>query len=198
MNQKYNPIFDLLRADAHISVNKALAHAIGFDEAAIYAELLSRQAYFYERGEIDPDGYFYNTIYDLRSGTTLTDYQQRRAIANLTKIGLIDAKVQGLPPKRFFKVVNDLNLISELLQKGKEEARRIRQNANFQETSKFNIKKLHINNNTTQGSSELTPEQEAQFRELQGDVNLRVTLKPNHFGYGLVKPSKKRNGKRVW
>lgn len=115
-----SPLFDLLRADAHISISKALMFAIGNDEALIYSELLSRQAYFADRGTLTASGYFFNTVADLFSGTNLTDYQQRRAINNLKKMELVDMQVRGVPPKRFFRIENNPELLLGLLRKGKE------------------------------------------------------------------------------
>lgn len=85
-----NPIYDLLRSDGSIVVNKNLIFAIGLNESIIYAELVSRFNYFSDRGNLASDGYFYNTISDLQSGTGLGEKPQRAAIKNLEKLGLID------------------------------------------------------------------------------------------------------------
>uniref|UniRef100_A0A6H2A2C3 Uncharacterized protein n=1 Tax=viral metagenome TaxID=1070528 RepID=A0A6H2A2C3_9ZZZZ len=119
MSKLNHPIFDLLRADAHISVNKALRWALGNDEATIYSELLSRNAYFSDRDKLDPDGFFFNTIEDLYAGTHIADKAQRSAITNLKNLGLIDVKVQGIPAMRFFKIIDCPTILSDLLQKGK-------------------------------------------------------------------------------
>ena len=113
-----NPLYDLLRADAHISISKALMFAIGNNEAIIYSELLSRQAYFADRGTLTDDGYFFNTVADLYSGTNLTKYQQQKAISNLKDMQLIDMEVKGIPPKRFFRIENNPDLLLGLLRKG--------------------------------------------------------------------------------
>lgn len=140
--------FDLLRSDAHISVNKALMFAIGVNEALIYSELLSRQAYFDSRDQLTEDGYFFNTIDDLESGTSLSVYQQRIAINNLKKLGLIDVQVKGLPPKRFFKIEQDTAALVNLLNQGKNQAEKVRKFTKIQnlvETNKTNCEKLSTN-----------------------------------------------------
>jgi hypothetical protein len=115
-----NPIYDLLRADGSIVVNKNLIFAIGLNESIIYAELVSRFSYFSDRGKLEPDGYFYNTISDLQSGTGLGEKpQQRTAIKNLEKLGLIDIDRRGMPPKRYFTILDNEEVLKDLLSKGK-------------------------------------------------------------------------------
>jgi len=115
-----NPILELLRADGSITVNKALIHAIGLNEAVLFCELLSRYNYFAERGQLDENGYFFNTQDDLQSGTGLGEKPQRTAISNLKSKGLIDYKLKGLPAKRYFKITaTDIHL-AELIKTGKK------------------------------------------------------------------------------
>jgi len=114
-----NPIYDLLRADGSIVVNKNLIFSIGLNESIIYAELVSRFNYFADRGSLEDDGYFYNTISDLQSGTGLGEKPQRSAIKNLEKIGLIDIDRRGMPPKRYFAILDNEVLLKDLLKKGK-------------------------------------------------------------------------------
>ncbi len=116
---KRRSLYELLRADGSIVINKNLARAIGLNEAVIYSELLSRYFYFDERGRLGPDGYFYNTLADLESGTTLTQRQQDPAIKKLLKLGLIKSKLAGIPAKRHFKIVDDADLLMSILDGGR-------------------------------------------------------------------------------
>jgi len=116
----YNPIYDLLRADGSIVINKNLIFSLGLHESIIYAELVSRYIYFADKDNLTEDGYFFNTITDLQSGTGLGEKPQRTAIKNLEKLGLIDKNLRGIPPKRYFKVVDNSELLTNLLRKGKE------------------------------------------------------------------------------
>lgn len=111
-------IYVVLEGNAFLMTHKALAHAVGLNEATIFSELLSRRKYFLSRGILGRDGYFFNTINDLQAATSLTAYQQRVATANLRKVGLIDCKVKGVPPKRYFLINNDPNLLIEILRDG--------------------------------------------------------------------------------
>ena len=118
-----NPVIESFRGDAFINLNKALMHALGLHEAVLYAELLSRYVYFESRGGLTQDGYFYNTVDDLKLGTVLGDKSQRSTIRNLIKSGLIEVRVGGVPAKRYFRIVNDLELLQHYLTLGKAKMR---------------------------------------------------------------------------
>lgn len=81
-------LINLLRSDGSIIINKRLAHNIGLNEAIMYSELLSKYKYFAEKHELQDDGYFFNTVDNMHKDTALSDYQQRKAICNLEKLGL--------------------------------------------------------------------------------------------------------------
>jgi len=101
-------IFELLRADGSIIVNKVLAREIGLPSAILYSELISKYLYFSKKGTLNKDGYFFNTVENMQEDTCLSDYHQREAIGDLKKLGLIDCKVKGVPPKRYFKILTDI------------------------------------------------------------------------------------------
>jgi hypothetical protein len=157
-----NPLFELLRADGSITVNKALTHAIGLNEAILYCELVSRLIYFNDRGRLTKDGYFFNTINDLQAGTSLTEYQQRRALNRLEKLGLISTRLQGMPAKRHFRINLDMSLLGLCLREGKDIMKKYKEykaaeslinqqiGSNFrtrtEETSELDQQKLRTNN----------------------------------------------------
>ena len=87
-------IFEFLRTDGYMSVNKKLACAIGLNEAIIYGELISRYLYFKERGKLE-NGYFYNTVDDLEQATTLSKNQQPKAVKKLCELKLIDCQINN-------------------------------------------------------------------------------------------------------
>lgn len=82
------------------SYNKYLAHAIGLHEAIIYSALFSKSGC----GNPKSTEWFEYTVDDLYSETTFSDSQQRKAIKKLVECGLIETKVKGTPPKRYFKI----------------------------------------------------------------------------------------------
>ena len=125
----YMSLYDILRADGSIVINKNLIHGIGLNEAILFSELLSREAYFESRNQLI-DGYFFNTIDDLQSGTGIGEKPQRKAIAELKRLGLIKCILKGIPPKRYFKIIKDEDVLNKYLRKGKNKAE-------SQRTSKF-------------------------------------------------------------
>jgi hypothetical protein len=133
-------VYNLLRSDGSIVINKALMQAIGINEAIIYCELLSRYGYFQSRQQLTEDGFFFNTIEDLQSATTLSGYQQRKSISTLIQIGLIDMQVKGIPPKRYFKIVDNMELLISLLSQNNGES------SNNEETKQLKVKELDGNN----------------------------------------------------
>jgi len=62
------------------------------------------------------DGFFFVTVEDLQYSTTLSKYQQSKAISKLEKLGLIKQQNRGVPPKRYFKLIFDNELLTKYLQ----------------------------------------------------------------------------------
>jgi len=168
-------LFELLRSNGSIVVNKKLARGIGLHEAIIYSELISKYLYFSKRNELQ-EGYFYNTIENLEKDTTLSVYQQRNAIANLVKQKLITYTLKGNPAKRYFRIlVNDetLKKLSKILSDERPPKTSLR------ETHKLDCEKLanykdNTNNDTKlkissfRGSLKETPKT-SSFRKEEED-----------------------------
>ena len=110
--------FKLLNPDNTMSINRQLAHAIGLAEAVVYGALLSKYAYYDQHGLLTDGDWFYSTVEDLEESTALTARQQRRCIDTLTKSGLIQCKVQGMPAKRYFCINDDMELLAGILSNG--------------------------------------------------------------------------------
>ena len=100
------------------SYNRPIAHALGLGAAVVYAALISKQVYYEQHNMLDEEGFFYSTIADLQESTTLTKRQQRDAIKVLIDKGLIVRKRFGMPAKRYFRVLDDTELIDDLLKQG--------------------------------------------------------------------------------
>ena len=100
------------------SYNRPIAHALGLSAAVVYAALISKQVYYEQHNMLDEEGFFYSTIADLEESTTLTKRQQRAAIKVLIDKGLIVSKRFGMPAKRYFRVLDDTELIDDLLKQG--------------------------------------------------------------------------------
>lgn len=124
-------VFDLLNPANTISVNRALAHAVGLNEAVVFAALASKSNY-YKTHDLSADGWFYSTVEDLQESTALSEKQQRTAIKKLVHEGLLLFDVKGMPARRYFKVVEDTELLSEVINSGIEQIREIKPSASEQ------------------------------------------------------------------
>lgn len=120
-----NAVFQLLNPNNTVTVNRPLAHAIGLNEAVTYGALIAKYYWYSERGMLD-DGWFYSTAPDLQESTALSEKQQKRCIDALVKVGLLRCELRGMPAKRSFYIVEDIDLIQSLLNAGEEAMRRIK------------------------------------------------------------------------
>ena len=75
----------LLSSSAYLVVNKRLARQIGLKAVVLLADLISKENYFIINGTIK-NGWFYNTSKNIERDTTLTNYQQKKAIKKLETI----------------------------------------------------------------------------------------------------------------
>ena len=92
----------LLSSSAFLVLNKKLAQALGLKEAILLSDLISKEEYFLQNGMID--GWFFNTEDNIQQDTTLTPYQQRKALKTLKNKQILEIKRMGIPAKQFFKI----------------------------------------------------------------------------------------------
>ena len=122
----------LLSSSAFLVVNKFLANEIGLNATILLSDLVSKEQYFIENGTIN-NGWFYNTALNIEKDTTLTHYQQKKAIETLENICFIETKLKGLPAKLHFKIL-EKNILRYL-------------NTCSLETLKLDLKEVELNNN---------------------------------------------------
>ena len=100
-------ILQLICSDNFIAVNKTLIKELGIEPALLLGELAS-EAVYWNGQEKAEDGYFYSTIENVEEKTTLTAYQQRKALAVLQEKGIINVvSKKGSPPKRYIQIDED-------------------------------------------------------------------------------------------
>ncbi len=92
----------LLSSSAFLVLNKTLAKNLGLKESVLLADLISKEEYFIDNGMTD--GWFFNTENNIQKDTTLTPYQQRKAIKKLKEHNIIITKRIGIPAKQYFKI----------------------------------------------------------------------------------------------
>lgn len=97
----------------YISVNKTLIKTVGLEEAILLGELCSEYDYWDEHNQLTDDGYFYATVEKIEDNTTLSEYQQRKAVNTLKNLDILETKLKGLPAMRYFKI-NESMLLSFL------------------------------------------------------------------------------------
>ena len=120
-----NAIFQLLNPNNTVSVNRPLAHAIGLNEAVVYGALVAKYYWYSDRGMLD-DGWFYSTAPDLQESTALTEKQKKRCVDALVKLGLLRCELRGMPAKRSFYIIEEIDLIQSLLAAGEAAMRQIK------------------------------------------------------------------------
>lgn len=103
----------LLGIDAHWNINKALARDLGIECALIFSDLISKEDYFKNRGELDEDGFFFNTRTNLEKDLGLSSHKQRACLEDLKKKELVFIKLSGSPARNFYKI-NRIQLLKIL------------------------------------------------------------------------------------
>ncbi len=134
-------ILHLLASDGFLSVNKHIARVVGLDAAVLLAELASAYTYFESRDQLTPEGMFFETVERIQENTTLSQYQQSKAVKVLTDAGILKTKKIGIPARRYF-LINEESVVNILEYK---------KSKNFitgdKKTSSQDIEKLDCNNN---------------------------------------------------
>lgn len=93
-----------------IPVNKTLIRVVGLEPAVMLGELASECEYWESCNKLN-DGYFYSTIENVENNTLLNGDAQRRALAKLKEMDLLDVQLKGIPAKRHIKL-NTLNILA--------------------------------------------------------------------------------------
>ena len=125
---------ELLSSTAFIVLNKTLAKNIGLKESILLADLISKEEYFISNGMTD--GWFFNTESNIEKDTTLTPYQQRKAIKKLKELNIIETKRIGVPAKQHFKI-NEEQVVKFLNNKSLSNSTTINKNKEITITNKY-------------------------------------------------------------
>ena len=132
----------LLSSTAFLVVNKELARNIGLKETVLLADLISKEEYFIEKGMTD--GWFFNTEANIQKDTTLTPYQQRKALKTLKKYEIIQTIRKGVPAKQYFKI-NEEQVVQFLNNKSLTNLTSINKNKEIILNNKLSIKEKFEN-----------------------------------------------------
>ena len=135
-------IIQELANDNFIVVNKTLIRAFGLEEAIIIGELCSEYNYWKKQGNLEDD-MFYSTMENIEENTGLSPYQQRKAIKNLEKAGVIRTELKGMPAVKWF-AIDESQLLKNFTSR-------------CEKTSQQDVKKLHLNNNKNNNKNKTIP-----------------------------------------
>lgn len=169
-------ILRLLASDGFLSVNKHLARIVGLDAAVLLAELASAHNYFESREQLTADGMFFETVEHIQENTTLTQYQQAKAVKVLTNAGILGTKKIGIPAKRYF-LINEEAALNILDYKKSKNLITGDEKTSSQETKKLdcNNKESNKKDNNKDNRVAFTPptldEVSAYCRERQNSVD---------------------------
>jgi len=133
---------ELLSSTAFLVVNKTLAKNIGLKETVLLADLISKEEYFINNGMTN--GWFFNTESNIQKDTTLTPYQQRKAIKTLKEHNIIETKRMGVPAKQHFKI-NEEQVVKFLNNKLLSKSTTINNNKEITLNNNISIKEKFLN-----------------------------------------------------
>lgn len=114
------PLLEILNPTNTVSRNRLLSFAIGNAEAKIYNCLIAKHVYYNNLGKLFEGGWFYSTVMDLHLSSGYAEDAQRNAIRHLIKHGLIESELKGIPAKRFFRIIPDVDKLNSLINSGEE------------------------------------------------------------------------------
>lgn len=98
-------LYNTLLGEAYWHVNKSLTKKFGLEAALLLSDLLSKEKYFFIRGDLQKtDGWFFNQQSQIENDTTLTPHKQRKALEILKGAGVIETKLKGIPPLQYYKI----------------------------------------------------------------------------------------------
>ena len=120
MQYLITPLLEVLNPTNTVSRNRLLSFAIGNVEAEIYNCLIAKHVYYNNQGKLHEGGWFYSTVKDLHLSSGYAEDAQKTAIRHLIKHGLIESELKGLPAKRYFKIIPDVEKLTSLIESGQE------------------------------------------------------------------------------
>lgn len=97
-------VFELLKGNGCVVLNKAIMKILGIEAALLLGELLSEYAYYEDREELTEDGYFFSKSENIERNTTLSYYKQSEALKVLQSYGLVETELRGVPARKYFRL----------------------------------------------------------------------------------------------
>lgn len=100
-------ISTLLESDNYFSINKSLAKSLGFLNAAVLQELISKYFYYYKKDELTEFGFFYLES-KIADDFGISESTAGRIIDQLVKLELITKSRKGVPARIYYNLPGDI------------------------------------------------------------------------------------------
>lgn len=101
---EYIDLYSILGNGGYWNVNKKIASKIGIIATTILSDLISKKRYFEERGQLEKDGWFFNTVENITLDLYITNHEFKTCMTRLLESGFIQKKVKGIPAKTYYKI----------------------------------------------------------------------------------------------
>ena len=150
-------LLKLLASSNYIPLNKQLIKIFGIEEALILGELCSEYEYWVKEDKLKDD-MFFCSVSKLEEHTTLSEYQQRKAIKKLEDIGIIKTVLKGVPATRYFCI--DENKLFSFLRTSSEKTKEL---VPEKLRSSNNLNNKNINNNKLSISKDIDNKEKFHF-----------------------------------
>ncbi len=179
---------NLISTEAYWQVNKAIAKITDNDTAILLADLISKEKYFENKGQMNGD-YFFNTVENIEQDTNIKKDKQRMCLTKLENLGIVETKMITIPRKRHYKI-NHEKLFLALSEANKiYSERKIRplvddynddcttENTTTINKNKYNENKLNKNKFNIKGSFKKQNELDIRYKskdDFLKDINLNT------------------------
>lgn len=172
---------NLISENAYWQVNKAIAKITDNDTAILLADLISKEMYFENKGQMNGD-YFFNTVENIEQDTNIKKDKQRLCLSKLEKLGIVETKMMTIPRKRHYKINHEklFNVLSEANKIYSERKSRplmseknddcTTENTPTINKNKYNKNKLNENKNNIKGTSNEALTRYKDINEFLNDI----------------------------
>lgn len=193
-------ILKLMASSNFIIVNRDLIKEFGTNGAILLGELASEYNYYHDNNRLSDDGMFFSTIENVENNTGLSRYQQKKAIDELKKKGVIDVELRGMPAKRYIRI-NTNKLFCSSLETSQQDSEKLTNKiarnslTSSLETNKQDSEKLanYTLKTNEQDSEKLTTNNNKYKSNNKTNNNIYMgdnsESKPKHTSKRFIKPS---------
>ena len=179
---------NLISTEAYWQVNKAIAKITDNDTAILLADLISKEKYFENKGQMNGD-YFFNTVENIEQDTNIKKDKQRMCLTKLENLGIVETKMITIPRKRHYKINHEIlfNVLSEANKIYSERKSRplmsekyddcTTENTTTINKNKYNENKLNKNKFNIKGSFKKQNELDIRYKskdDFLKDINLNT------------------------